>query len=275
MPAPQTITAIVIASVFGTMLLLERLRPLRAAVEPKARRTARNLTAGGTTLAVVTLLGAPLLVPLSNWVMLHHIGLLNIAGVSGPAHVLLTVILFDYTLWLWHFANHRVAFLWRFHVVHHVDRDLDSSTALRFHFGEHALSIAYRAAQIVIVGASATGVWAWQLVLFASILFHHANVELPLAWEQRLVRIIVTPRMHGIHHSDQFSETDSNWSSLLSVWDYLHGTILLSVPQNDITIGVPAWQDAREVTLGRILMMPFRRQRRDWHRPDGTLQTRD
>jgi sterol desaturase/sphingolipid hydroxylase (fatty acid hydroxylase superfamily) len=176
----------------------------------------------------------------------------------------------DYTLWVWHFASHRVSFLWRFHLVHHVDRDLDSSTALRFHFGEHALSIVYRAAQITLIGTSAEALWMWQLILFASILFHHANVRLPAGVERWLVRIIVTPRMHTIHHSTQLSETDSNWSSLLSVWDYLHRTILLSVPQEDITVGVPAYQDARDVTIGRILLMPFRPQRRDWHRADGT-----
>lgn len=85
----------------------------------------------------------------------------------------------DYTLWFWHFANHRIAFLWRFHLVHHIDRDLDSSTALRFHFGEHALSIVYRVVQIVVIGASPLALWIWQLTLFASNLFHHANIELP------------------------------------------------------------------------------------------------
>ena len=261
---PQFITAGVIAIVFAAMLLFERLRPLRASVEPKLRRVVRNLTTGGIALALAALVSAPLLVPISRWVAVRRIGLLNIVGLKGAAHIVLAVILLDYTLWIWHFATHRIAFLWRFHLVHHVDLDLDSSTALRFHFGEHALSIAYRAAQIVVIGASPQAVWVWQLMLFASILFHHANVRLPLAWERRLVRVIVTPRMHGIHHSDQFSETDSNWSSLLSIWDYLHGTMRLSVPQDAITIGVPAYQNPRDVTIGRILLMPFRRQRKDW-----------
>jgi sterol desaturase/sphingolipid hydroxylase (fatty acid hydroxylase superfamily) len=271
----EWITAIIIAAVFATMLFIEWLRPLRAAVEPKLRRIVRNLTTGGIALGVVTLLSTPLLVPVSRWVGSHRAGLLNVAGIGGALHVVVAVVLLDYTLWFWHFATHRIPFLWRFHVVHHVDLDLDSSTALRFHFGEHALSIVYRAAQIAVIGASPAAVWTWQLILFASILFHHANIELPVAWERWLVRIVVTPRMHGIHHSDQFSETDSNWSSLLSVWDYLHGTILLSVPQKEITIGVPAYHDPRDVTVVRIHLMPFRRQRRDFHRPDGTLQTRE
>ena len=103
--------------------------------------------------------------------------------------------------------------------------------------------------------------------LFASILFHHGNLRLPQRLERVLVRLIVTPRMHGIHHSDRLNETDSNWSSLLSAWDYLHRTILLDVPQPEITIGVPAYGDPSDVTLGKMLLLPFRRQRRDWERP--------
>jgi sterol desaturase/sphingolipid hydroxylase (fatty acid hydroxylase superfamily) len=77
--------------------------------------------------------------------------------------------------------------------------------------------------------------------------------------------VIVTPRMHGIHHSDRLNETNSNWSSLLSWWDYLHGTMRLDVPQSEIAIGVPAYADPSEVTVGKMLLLPFKKQRRDFH----------
>jgi hypothetical protein len=80
--------------------------------------------------------------------------------------------------------------------------------------------------------------------------------------------------MHGIHHSDYENETNTNWSSLLSAWDYLHGTIRLDVPQAEITVGVPAYQDAAAVTLGRILALPWRRHRDDWARADGAREIR-
>lgn len=268
------ITAGVIVVVFGAMLILERRHPLRRSVESKLRRVVRNLTTGATALAVATLLQAPLLVPVSRWVMTHRVGLLNVVAMPAALQVVVALILLDYTLWFWHFASHRVPFLWRFHLVHHVDRDMDASTALRFHFGEHALSVLYRSAQIVIIGATPLSVWIWQLILFASILFHHSNVELPLALERRLVRFIVTPRMHGIHHSDRLNETNSNWSSLLSCWDFLHRTIVLAVPQSEVTIGVPAYHDASDVTIGRILILPFRKQRRDFHLSDGSISMR-
>jgi sterol desaturase/sphingolipid hydroxylase (fatty acid hydroxylase superfamily) len=91
-----------------------------------------------------------------------------------------------------------------------VDLDLDASTALRFHTGELVLSIPYRALQIVVLGVDPAGYLLWQVLLFASILFHHSNLRLPAGLERRLVRVIVTPRMHGIHHSDWENETNSN-----------------------------------------------------------------
>lgn len=273
-PFAAAITAAVIAIVFGTMLILEHFRPLRRSVEPKPRRVIRNFVVAALAVATATLLQLPVLVPLSRWVLVKRVGILQLAALPTAVHVVAAIVLLDYTLWIWHWANHRLPFLWRFHLVHHIDRDLDSSTALRFHFGEHALSLFYRCAQIVIIGASPLAVWTWQLILFAAILFHHANVELPAALERHLVRFIVTPRMHGIHHSDYLNETNSNWSSLLSCWDFLHRTILLSVPQRDVVIGVPAFQDLREVTIGKILWLPFRHRGEDWIR-DGVVHVRE
>jgi sterol desaturase/sphingolipid hydroxylase (fatty acid hydroxylase superfamily) len=256
------------------MLFAERIAPLRRTVEPKLRRVARNLSVGGVSLAIMTLLQAPLLRPVASWIVRDRIGLLQAVRWPRWIETVVAIVLLDYTLWWWHWASHRVPFFWRFHLVHHIDRDLDTSTALRFHVGELALSIPVRAAQMVIIGVSPEALWLWQTILFGSILFHHANVRLPLRVERVLVRLIVTPRMHGIHHSDRLNETNSNWSSLLSWWDYLHRTILLSVPQPEITIGVPAYAKASDVTIGKMLLLPFIRQRRDFHRIDGTLAIR-
>ena len=99
-------------------------------------------------------------------------------------------------------------------------------------------------------------------------------LELPFALERRLVRFIVTPRMHGIHHSDRLNEANSNWSGLLSCWDFLHCTMVFAAPQSEVTIGVPAYRDASDVTIGRILVLPFRKQRRDFHLSDGSISMR-
>src|SRR5207249_6219037 len=163
----------------------------------------------------------------------------------------------DYTLYGWHVLTHRVPFLWRFHVVHHVDLDLDASTALRFHFAEIVISIGWRIAQVVLIGVPPLALSAWQTATLVSIMFHHSNARLPIALERRLNRLIVTPRMHGIHHSTVREETDSNWSSGLTLWDKLHGTLRLNVPQHEVRIGVPAYGEPSRVALRQLLLMPF------------------
>ena len=248
------------AMTFAILFAFERIRPLRRAVEAWPRRVARNLTVGGIAFAVVFPIQLALLVPLSR----RGFGVLHMFAMPAALRTALAVVLLDYTLWIWHWASHRVPFLWRFHIVHHVDRDMDASTALRFHFAEHLLSIGWRAAQIVVIGADPLAVWIWQIALFVSILFHHSNVRLPPRLERAMVPFVVTPRMHGIHHAQREEWTNSNWASILTCWDFLHRTLRLDVPDEAITIGIPAYDDAREVTLGRILALPFRRQRSAW-----------
>jgi sterol desaturase/sphingolipid hydroxylase (fatty acid hydroxylase superfamily) len=254
---------------FLLFLLYETWRPLRIQRESKPRRIARNLTAGGIALAAVTLLQTPFLVPVAQWVARRHFGLLNWIALPRPFAIALIVMLLDYTLWIWHRVNHVVPFFWRFHLVHHVDRDMDASTAFRFHFGEQALSVGYRILQVAVLGVDPLSLWIWQALLSVSVVFHHSNSRLPVGLEKLLCRVIVTPRMHGIHHSNYRNEANGNWSSLFSAWDYLHGTVLLGVPQDVITIGVPAYGREEDVTLGKILASPFRRQRQDWVGEDG------
>jgi sterol desaturase/sphingolipid hydroxylase (fatty acid hydroxylase superfamily) len=271
---PRWIAPAVVVGAFLVFLAAETLRPLRRQRESKLRRMGRNLTFAGLGAATIELLQIPILLPISAWVIREPTGLLHWMGLSGWARTLAGIVLLDYTLWFWHWANHRIFFFWRFHSVHHVDLDMDASTALRFHFGELAMSVLFRALQIVAIGTDPRSVAIYQILLFASILFHHSNTRLPVSLERVLVRLIVTPRMHGIHHSDYLNETNTNWSSLLSAWDYLHRTIRLDVPQQAIEIGVPAYQDPKKVTLGKILAMPFIRQRNDWVRPDGAPTVR-
>ncbi len=267
-PPSPWIAAAAVTGAFLFFLMIETWRPLRRSRESRLRRIGRNLATAGIGLATSELLAIPILQPVSRWAMERNFGLLNWLSLTGWLRVAAAVVLLDYTLWFWHRANHRVGFFWRFHSVHHVDRDMDASTAVRFHFGELGFSVFYRALQVAVLGVDPRSVAVYQGLLFVSILFHHSNTRLPLAVERVLVRVIVTPRMHGIHHSDFQNETDTNWSSLLSAWDYLHRTIRLDVPQGAITIGLPAYDDPRKVTLVRILALPFLRRGDDWVRSD-------
>ena len=166
-------------------------------------------------------------------------------------------LIMDYTNYLWHILNHKLPFLWRFHVVHHSDPDLDLSTALRFHFGEMIGSVFYRGAFVLVSGASALQVLLYEILFEGATQFHHSNWKLPYKLEKNLNKLIVTPRMHGIHHSIIKEETDSNYSVIFSFWDRMHNTARLNVNQDLIITGVPSYSNHDELTIAYLLKMPF------------------
>lgn len=193
----------------------------------------------------------------TNFVEEKKFGLLKIFRLPKIAEIIFAVILLDYTLYAWHVLTHKVRFLWRFHQIHHADLDLTALTAARFHFGEITISVLFRAGQILLIGVSPQALQTWQTLLFMSIFFHHSNVRLPKGFEDRLQKLIVTPRLHGIHHSIEEDEQNSNWSSGLTIWDILHGTFRSDVPQNEITIGVKGFDETSDVGLGKMIFKSF------------------
>lgn len=243
---------------FVAIAVLEEVRPLRRRVEKKSRHVLRDLTMAAMSAVATAFMQERLVGPRAEKVLAQGQGLLRQMTLPRPLRVIAGILLLDYTLWVWHWVNHRAPFLWRFHRVHHVDLDLDSWTGLRFHFGEMTLAGVVRLMQIRLIGPDAASLTIWQTLLLLSIFFHHSKIALPWTVERALSAVIVTPRMHAIHHSEVREEMDSNWSSLLSVWDRLHGTFRLDVPQDAITIGVPAYLGPGEVTLPKIMVMPLR-----------------
>jgi sterol desaturase/sphingolipid hydroxylase (fatty acid hydroxylase superfamily) len=126
-----------------------------------------------------------------------------------------------------------------------------------------------------LIGLSAPAFAAYELTFQAVTLFEHSNLRLPIGLERRLNRILVTPRMHGIHHSWVQHETNSNYSVVFPWWDRLHRTLRLNVPQAQITIGVPAYAAPEDNRVSHALLMPFDRQRDFWRGPDGAKVKRD
>ena len=242
----------------------EKMRPLRKQTQAGPGRTLTNFALGAMSMATVALIEAPLTKPLSERAARKRTGLVQALPLPPWARDAAAVLLMDYTIYWWHVATHKVPLLWRFHVVHHADLDLDTTTAVRFHAADMAISAPYRAAQVALIGVSPRALKIWQGWFFGSVLFHHSNLALPEWIERLLARFVTTPRMHGIHHSAVQGETDSNWSSGLAVWDHLHGTFRLDVPQEQITIGVPAYRDADELGVAASLAMPFGHERNAW-----------
>ena len=255
---PKWVSGSLIVGAFGFLYWLEQRHPLRREVEPKLLRNERNLAVAAISAAVLQITERPVIAALCSLVEKRKLGILKYLNLPLWVEVPLAVVLMDYTLYVWHVLTHRLPWLWRFHVVHHLDLDMDASTALRFHFAEQLASIPWRAGQVLLLGVSPRSFAVWQKFLFLSILFHHSNMWLPLKFERSLNRFIVTPRMHGIHHSIVQAETDSNWSSGLTLWDWLHGTLNRNVSQDEITIGVPTYRDRDEITFSKILALPFK-----------------
>ena len=248
----------VILLVAGALFCCEVLRPLRARRrEPRSRHTARNLVVAGAAATTVQLLEQPIVRPLAELAEQRRWGLLGVRGLPRWARTFLTLAALDYTLYVWHVLVHRVPFLWRFHRVHHVDIDLDASTAVRFHFGELAASVPWRILQIRLIGVDVRTLTLWQKLTLISVLFHHSDVRLPYRVERLLTAFIVTPRMHSIHHATVPAIGESNWSSGLTLWDRLHGTLRLDVPQAQIDIGVEGYEAPDDIQLPDILIQPF------------------
>jgi len=242
----------------GGLGVLEHRRALRAEKESKPRRNTRNLTVAALAASTLHFVESPVLYPLAKKVHERRWGLLKWLRLPRALEIVAGVLLLDYTHYIQHVLHHRVPLLWRFHAVHHVDLDLDASTALRFHFGEIAISVPYRVTQVLLIGVDPQSLLIWQALTLFSILFHHSNIRLPKSVEDRLVRLIVTPRMHGIHHSNEPQNQNSNWSGGLAIWDALHGTLNLRVLQDKIDIGVRGFERPDQVTLPKILTQPFR-----------------
>jgi sterol desaturase/sphingolipid hydroxylase (fatty acid hydroxylase superfamily) len=261
---------IVAFGAFVALVASERQRPLRQSLEPRWRHDLRNLVIAATSATALRLAEKPLVDLIANAVERRRWGLLQRCRLSPTAEAAAALVLLDYTLFLWHVLLHRVPLLWRCHLPHHVDLDLTASTALRFHFTELLLSVPWRAAQMILIGVRRQTLTLWQTATLVEILFHHSNLRLPCRLERVLQWLIVMPRLHGIHHSAVRDQTDSNWSSGLTLWDRLHGTLRRDVPQHAIRIGVPAYRNPAELTLPRILEMPFGNPRPAWCAAEGS-----
>jgi len=270
----QNLPLITIA-VFSLLFVLERFLPLRKATRSLLTRLVVNIAiAAFTFIAAVGLLQPAVQLAL-RWSVDKPFGFAHLISLPSPLEFVLTFLLMDLMFYYWHLANHRVPFLWRFHNVHHTDPDLDVSTAFRFHFGEITLSTGFSLLQVTLIGPSAWAFAVYQLVFQAEVLFHHSNIRLPVGAERLLNKVIVTPRMHGIHHSQVQRENNSNFGTVFPWWDRLHRTLGVNIPQEKVVVGIPGYTLSEDNSFWNSLLMPFRKQRDYWRRPDGTLVRRE
>ena len=256
--------AVAVGVWFAALLLAERLWP--AATPPQAahfpggpgwRRLARN---GGLWLINVGL-SLAIVLPLTQFAagLWPQLGSWRPAWWSGLPGLALDLLLLDFLIYWWHRANHVVPLLWRFHEVHHRDEFLDASSAVRFHFGEVGLSALARAAIMIPLGLSLPAILAFETLVLISAIFPHSNLRLPPALERALSWIVVTPSIHWVHHHAVRADTDSNYATVLSLWDRLFASRSRHVRTPDMKIGV---EGLAEENFGRLVALPFVGRRR-------------
>lgn len=190
-----------------------------------------------------------------NW------GLFNHLDWPTGLEILLTVLFLDFAIWLQHLITHKIPLLWRLHRVHHADRDIDVTTAIRFHPVEIALSMLLKIGLVYLIGPAGFAVILFEIILNSTAMFNHANIKLPPKLDSFVRLVLVTPDMHRVHHSDLRSEHDSNYGFALSIWDRMFGTYIAQpkAGHDDMTIGLQ-WQDDRPSNLAWILALPFFRK---------------
>jgi len=236
------------------IFLAERFWPASPLPAPVARaplaRLARNFA-----LAAINFLLSPLVVlPLTALAAGHALAWRALWWQGWPG-LALDLLLLDFLIYWWHRANHRWPFLWRFHLVHHLDRTLDSTSALRFHFGEVLISAGARAGAILLLGFPFLSVAAFETLLLIATIFHHSNLRLPPRLEGALAVLVITPSIHWVHHHRRRIDTDSNYGTVFSFWDRLFASRSRARRSPAMEIGV---EGAEEQALPGLLLRPVK-----------------
>lgn len=253
----------VFAGLLVVLLLAEAIWPRKNRVESRLARWRTN-----AVFTVVDALALRLLVPLAAvgvaaYASTQGWGLLNMIALPDWVVIIISLILLDMAIYWQHVATHKIPILWRLHQVHHTDRDMDVTTAVRFHPIEICLSMVYKMAIVAILGAPVAAVILFEVILNGCAMFNHANLRLP-KWLDRALRIfIVTPDMHRVHHSAQPTETNSNYGFSTSLWDRIFGsyTAQPSAGHNAMTIGLSEHQNEHPREVLWSFMLPFKRER--------------
>jgi sterol desaturase/sphingolipid hydroxylase (fatty acid hydroxylase superfamily) len=224
----------------------------------RVKHAARNLIIGLINGVVLAVVFAGSIVVVADATKQQQIGLLHWAGFSGPVLFVTAFLLFDIWMYWWHRLNHGFPFLWRFHRMHHSDPEVDVTTATRFHVGEIAFSSLIRLGLIPLIGIPIEVLIVFDAIQLPIISFHHANIRLTPQLDKRIRYFIVTPFMHKVHHSRMKSETDSNFSSLLSIWDRMFRSYVEKENYHEIEFGLNQFDGGERQSVKGMLLTPLK-----------------
>ncbi len=186
------------------------------------------------------------------------IGITNWFHTSVAWTIVISFIILDFFGgWLVHLVQHKTRMLWRFHIIHHSDNNVDVTTGLRHHPVESVLRGVFFLAGVLVAGAPMYAVMIFQTLLVLATQFTHANIRLPDWIDKPISYIIVSPNMHKVHHHYQQPYTDSNYGAVLSIWDRLFGTFRQLKP-NQIKYGLDRYYpNEQDENFGMLMRKPF------------------
>ena len=258
--AEPTIRLAAFLGVLGAMALWEVAAPRRRREIPRVIRWTNNLALVVLDTAILRLSFPIIAVGLAVMAEDEGWGLFNNIDAPFWLTIVVSMLLLDLAIYLQHVMFHAVPGLWRLHRMHHADLDFDATTGLRFHPAEILISMGIKLAVVAAFGPPAVAVLLFEVVLNATALFNHANIDLPRPVDRVLRCIVVTPDMHRVHHSVDPRETNSNYGFNLPWWDRLLGTYVAQPAKGHerMEIGIEQFRTRRDLWLDRMLIQPVR-----------------
>jgi sterol desaturase/sphingolipid hydroxylase (fatty acid hydroxylase superfamily) len=260
---PSTHRALLLVGGISFFWLIESFVPLFNFKYNKVRHAGLNLFFTFTTILVNFAL-AFALVKTSDWVATKQFGVLFLMP-EMPIwlYAIIGLMLLDLVgAYFIHWVEHQVKWMWQFHLVHHSDKNVDTTTANRHHPGESVFRLIFTCLAVVVTGAPIWMIFLYQFLSAFLSQFNHANIVLPKSIDRIVGLVLVTPNIHHVHHHYVLPHTDSNYGNIFSIWDRLFGTYM-SMENAEIVYGIDTHQDHKEHShIGTILKVPFSNYRK-------------
>jgi sterol desaturase/sphingolipid hydroxylase (fatty acid hydroxylase superfamily) len=259
---PSSHRSLILVGGITIFWLIENAFPLFKFTYKKWHHAGINLFLTLTTI-IINFSLAFILLKTSDWTIANNFGVLQwLPPMPLWLYTLIGLLLLDLIgAYLVHFIEHKVKFLWRFHLIHHSDTWIDTTSANRHHPGESVLRFLFTTLGILFVGCPMWMVFMYQTLSIVSTQFTHANISLPKKLDAFLSYFIVSPNMHKVHHHFTLPYTDSNYGNIFSIWDRIFGTFM-SLPKEEIIYGIDTYMKPVENNrLKNLLKIPFQKLR--------------
>lgn len=259
---PSTFRAGILVGGIFLFWVIEGVFPLFQFGYRKVRHAAINSVLTGF-FVIIGLLFASVLLSASNWVTENNVGILNWVMLPIWLQIVIGVMLLDFFgAYLVHWVEHKVKFMWKFHLVHHSDTTVDVTTGLRHHPGEAIFRMVFTIMGVIVVGAPIWIVFFYQTMSVAFTHFNHANIKLPKRLDHTLSFVFVTPDMHKVHHHYTQPLTDTNYGNIFAIWDRIFGTFAHVEHTKELKYGIDTHMDPHEHDdVVNLLKIPFQKYR--------------